>query len=145
MNLKNIPVFDDKIRELMQAAGHEQALPGMNERIMNRIELTTILKIRPRYKPVLSLSGWIIFAVIFLGLIIFSYMLTGGNETEYYNTGIDTKLIIDRILQVFTFPELTQNVSGLLLIAFMGILIWISLDFILNSVYVKMKRHKSGN
>lgn len=145
MNMKHIPVFDNKIRELIKEAGYEQALPGMNERIMSRIELTSIIKPRLRYKPVISWVGWVAFVVLFLGLLIFSYLLTGNNEMDKFSTGISIKQFIDKMIQVFAFPEFSLNISGLLLIALMGILIWGSLDFILNRLFEKNRKNNQGN
>ncbi len=145
MNMKHIPVFDDKIRELIKAAGYEQASPGMNERILSRIELTAIIKPKLRYKPVISWLGWIAFLALVLGLLIFSYLLAANNEMEKFSMNFDTRQFIDKMMQVFAFPELSLNISGLLLIAVMGILIWGSVDFILNSIFEKQRRNNQGN
>jgi hypothetical protein len=138
--MKNIPAFDDKLREIIQSAGFEPALPGMNERIMNRIELTGIIKTNQRYKPVISVFGWIVSAILFLGLLIISFLLPGNEEINKFNLAIDTEKIMDSLTHFFSFSHLSVSISSLLLFAFAGLLIWISFDFILNSIFEKTKR-----
>ncbi len=140
--MKNIPAFDDKIRRMIRSAGYEQALPGMNERIMNRVELTSIIKARPQYKPVISVIGWILFALVFLGLLIISFVLQSGEDNNQFNLVINTEKAMSRLIHFFSFPHISLNFSNIFIIAFIGLLILLSLDVILHSIFEKSKRSK---
>jgi hypothetical protein len=130
----------DKAGDLIRQAGPEIPPQGMTERIMNRIEVVT-LKRSQNIIPIISIRGWIFVAAS--AIVIIMLCISAGNA------GALNGSILPDAGQWFASLPMDNNplrfnfqVPKPLLFGLMGLLLWFSLDFLLNTLKWKRQSPK---
>ncbi|MBN1416701.1 MAG: hypothetical protein JW973_16490 [Bacteroidales bacterium] len=126
----------DEIGKIIRTAGFEIPAPGIKERIMNRIEWVSIKK-SFNVKPVIGLRGWILIGTSGIILLILSYFLIDNIGTHTTNSLIDSNPILQSIWHPDKMFWLNLRIPKALLFALTGLLIWIGMDFLLNTLIWK--------
>jgi hypothetical protein len=137
--MKTISGSTDKVGNLIRQTGPETSPPGMVERIIYRIEATTLKK-NPDFSPVIGIRGWIFTGGFAIALILL-FLLAGSNGESNGNSLFKAKYFFQSLQNLnlsfrFDFP-----VPKPLLFGLTGLLLWFGLDFILSTM--KWKRDTS--
>ena len=128
----------DEIGKMIRMAGIEIPAPGMTERIMNRIEVATLKKPLD-FKPVIDLKGWILIGASGIILLILSFILIVNYGNNSADGLIDSEHLLLRDLHFDKLIHLNLRVPKALLFGLTGLLVWIGLDFLLDTY--RWKKH----
>jgi hypothetical protein len=138
--MKTISGSTDKVGNMIRQAGPETPPRGMTERIMHRIE-ATVLKKSPDFSPVISKRGWILIGGSVVALIVL-FLLTGSSGEINGNSRFNAEPFLRSFHNLNLSFHYDFQVPKPLLFGLAGLLLLLSLDFLLSTMKWKKDAYK---
>jgi len=138
--MKTLSVSTDKVGNMIRQAGPETPPPGMTERIMHRIEATALKK-SPDFNPVISKRGWVLIGGAAIALIVL-FLLAGRNGEISGNSRFIAEPFLPSFHNLSLSFHFDFQVPKPLLFGLAGLLLLLSLDFLLSTLKWKKDTYK---
>jgi hypothetical protein len=131
--------YTDNVGTIIRLAGHDAHNPGMNERIMNRIELAR-MHMPVKVKPVIGPLAWLLIGSFFVALLALCFIFAGNAEGNSKEIRVNFGLLAEQVSNMNSLFNF--KVSLVLLIAMTSLLILTGLDYLMNVTQYMLPRRK---